>query len=280
MIRTNYHTHSHWCDGQGGIGDYIAEAQKRNFLALGFSGHAPLPFPNEWTMSEESLPAYIADVQTAKQAYEGEIEIYLGIEADYIKELIHPSAPWLQSLGFDYTIGSVHMLQNPKNHRCYSIDGSEEELQELLDDAFGGDPKALVQAYYRALEEMASGGGFEITGHFDLIRKLNGRMDLFDENETWYREAAESALDAVAKAGLAMEVNTGALSRGYCSDPYPSESLMPAVAARKIPMVINSDAHRSEWIDFAFDQAREKLLRAGYRSTLQLLDGRWQEVLL
>ena len=45
---TNYHSHSLYCDGRAGMGDFVRFAISRGFTSYGFSSHAPLPFPTAW----------------------------------------------------------------------------------------------------------------------------------------------------------------------------------------------------------------------------------------
>jgi histidinol-phosphatase (PHP family) len=278
MILTNYHTHSAWCDGEGAIADYAEKAVEKGFRALGFSAHAPLPFPNPWTLAEEEMPGYIADVQKCSMLYAEDLQIYLGLEVDYVKDIMAPSDTWLSSLGLDYLIGSVHMLRDPGDGRCYSVDGPEEEVRHLVNVTFGGGAEAMVRAYYQAVSEMIESGGFTFLGHFDLVRKLNGRMGLFDEGAPWYRTLVTLSLEKIAAAGIPVEMNTGAISRGYTTEPYPSDWIIPLCREMEIPVIINADAHKPEWIDHAFDLCRKTLRQAGYRETMMLLDGSWQSI--
>jgi histidinol-phosphatase (PHP family) len=278
MIIANYHTHTRWCDGEGNIEDYARIAVERGFTALGFSGHAPLPFLNNWSMSEEELPDYITEVRKCGQLYKNTLQIYLGLEHDYVEGLMAPSDPRISSLGLDYIIGSVHMLKDPESGLCWSVDGPEEELHRLIEETFRGDAKEMVLAYYGAVEKMAQGGGFDFVGHFDLIKKHNRKLHFFEEEKPWYRRAVSDALEEVARAKLPLEINTGALSRGYTDEPYPSNWMLPVCRELGIPMIINADAHKPEWIDHAFGLCRNLLYEAGYHSTLMLLDRTWQEV--
>jgi histidinol-phosphatase (PHP family) len=277
--KSNYHTHSRWCDGKGELRAYIEEAIIRGLRAIGFSGHAPLPYPNEWTMNEGSLKLYLEELRVLQKEYRGRIEIYIGLETDYIKKVVEPSFFSQQKeLRLDYTIGSVHGLIDPESGRYLSIDGPEEELRELISSPRFGTPRSVVEAYYHAVGEMISAGGFSFLGHLDLIKKLNGKLFLFDENSDWYLRAIITVLERVAEAALPIEMNTGALSRGYTDEPYPSGWILPHCRERNIPIIINSDAHRPEWVDYGFDLCREMLNKAGYSSTLMLLEGAWQQV--
>ena len=47
MLKTNYHSHSEFCDGKGKLEDYVKSAISKGFDVFGFSGHAPLPFERQ-----------------------------------------------------------------------------------------------------------------------------------------------------------------------------------------------------------------------------------------
>ena len=75
-----------------------------------------------------------------------------------------------------------------------------------------------------------------------------------------------------------MEVNTGGMSRGTMKDPYPSWWVLESILEAGIPIVLNSDAHRPDAIDFGYDAVRRHLLRIGFRKQRVLYEGIWQDV--
>ena len=90
-------------------------------------------------------------------------------------------------------------------------------------------------------------------------------------------ELVETSLDAIAETEVILEINTGAMARGYTSEPYPSPWILGCCAARGIPITINADAHRPSWVDYSFPEARRIALQAGYEAIQVLRNGRWQE---
>ncbi len=290
MQKMNFHTHSTYCDGSGTPEEYVQAALRKKFQALGFSGHTPLPFPNNWTMDEEILPVYLNDIRQLQEQYSGRIELYLGLETDYLDEKYNPASPQVQALNLDYQIGSIHMLQDPEDGRYYSFDGPLDELHHLIQVTFGGSARKFITAYYRQMLRMLETGGFDIIGHFDLVKKHNRQAAFFSEEESWYRRIVEETITAVAESGLRLEVNTGAMSRGYTSEPYPSPWILDLCAqaggnnqadqaARGgIPVVINADAHKPDLIDYAFEEIEAMLTAKGYRYSWGLVENRWQEV--
>ena len=77
--------------------------------SIGFTSHAPVPFKTDWTMDPKDLPGYLAEINRLKAEYRGKIEIYLGLEVDYLPEF--PEARLDRFTGLDYVIGSIHYMR-------------------------------------------------------------------------------------------------------------------------------------------------------------------------
>lgn len=79
--------------------------------------------------------------------------------------------------------------------------------------------------------------------------------------------------------GGVLEVNTGAIARGYRDDPYPTAELLTAWREMGGRATITSDCHDAAKLDCAFERAVELLRQTGYRTVLRLGTGeeRWQE---
>ena len=117
---------------------------------------------------------------------------------------------------------------------------------------------------------MAERTGCQIVGHFDLIAKFNEGDRLFDTSHPRYANAALEALDRLAEREVILEINTGAMARGYRSAPYPAPWLLRAMAERKLPICITSDCHERSNLLFAFPQAAELARSCGYRESMVL----------
>lgn len=94
---TNYHTHSLYCDGSASIEDFVKEAIRQGFSSYGVSSHSPIPFDTCWNMNRGDLPAYLDEVHFIKKKYEGRIEIYCGLEIDYLGAEYNPSSPFFKN---------------------------------------------------------------------------------------------------------------------------------------------------------------------------------------
>ena len=235
-MKANFHTHTTFCDGRDTPEAMVRAALAKGFDALGFSSHSEML---------RDPAAYVAEIRALAERYRGRIRILCGLEADW-------PCP-LDLSPYDYVIGSVHFLPSPSGARL-AIDHSPEILAGILRDAFGGDGAALVRAYFAAEREMVAAGRFDIVGHPDLVRKFNATHPFFDEGAAWYREELERTVDVIAASGKVVEVNTGAIARGWLDDAYPSPAFRALLRARGVRFVLSADAHAAEALDGAFDR--------------------------
>jgi histidinol-phosphatase (PHP family) len=274
----NYHTHTRHCDGNDEPRDFAEAAIRKGMQWLGFSGHNVLPFQTDWTMPEKNLESYLREVREAKARYTGRLEIFLGIEADYIPGVTSPNHPRIRDLGLDFVLGSVHFVELPGGDHSWTVDGSRQELETGLARVYGGNIRALVERYYALVGEMAEETKPDIIGHFDVVKKNNGSGGLFSEEAPWYRAAVRAALQAVGRSGSVMEINTGGIVRNTSGVLYPSEWILEQARRLGIPIMINADAHRPQDIDGYFSEAAALLRSLGFATQRQLTSAGWVDV--
>lgn len=274
MIKTNYHTHTHYCDGKGKPKAYAEEAVNRGLAALGFSAHSPYQ-DSECGIKKSKVPRYIKEIQDLKDQYADKLEIYLGLEIEYYPGFSSAGDEYYDTLPLDYRIGSLHSFFDPGEKRWYAIDYTPAEYNHILNGLNRGVIENFVRTYYAHIRDMIEIGRFDILGHLDLIKKHNRNDAYFSENVAWYREEIGLTLDALKDKGMVLEINTGGISRGYMDTCYPSPWIVGEAFSRDIPMHINADAHSPEAVDFWYDQAREVMVTAGYSEQTQLLGGKW-----
>jgi histidinol-phosphatase (PHP family) len=217
----------------------------------------------------ERFAEYRADVNAAKAKWAGRLTVYLGLEVDYIKGRSSP-ARWdreREIYGLDYIIGSVHYVPTPKG-AFLVVDGGRESFRELVYDHFDGNAAEVARVYYDCVEKMVAEGGFDILGHFDLVKKNNRDNAFFALDDPVYREAAAKAAAFTVQAqktpgigGFAVEVNTGAIARGTYADTYPSADILRMLTG--VPFIITTDAHRPEHLGVGYDKAAANLREAG-----------------
>lgn len=273
---SNYHTHCMFCDGKGDPEDYIRQAISLNFKSLGFSSHAPVHVPNDWTMKKENLSPYLQRINSLKEKYRNKIEIYCGLEIDYFRGISGPDSPGFKELNLDYSIGSVHFIRNENTGEYLTVDGDEAELKQLIEVFFNGDVKALVAEYYSLVQSMLLEHKPDIVGHLDLIMKNNKDNKYFNPEEEWYKEQVIKTLEVIKNSGAILEVNTGAMVRRKLTAPYPSYWILEKCCELNIPITLSSDAHSPENLDAYFEQALNLIECAGYKELYEMKAGSWR----
>ena len=260
------HNHAVNCDGRDTLADMARAAWEQGVRYLGFSCHSHTPIPSDEgvVMAADGGAAYREEVLRLRREYRGRMEVLCGLEWDTQADVPHD--------GWDYWIGSVHNLKAAG--RYYTIDWQRETLERCRDEAFGGDIYALTAAYFRDVARAAERRP-TILGHIDQICKLNGDGRLFDEESALYRRQALEALHAADPAETLLEINTGAVARGYRRAPYPARWLLEEWLRMGGRIILTADAHARENLLFGYDQAAALAASVGYReSWLLTLDGR------
>jgi histidinol-phosphatase (PHP family) len=265
---TCLHTHTAYCDGEGTVEEYCAAAAAKGLSAIGFSAHAPLARHTGWHLPMERFAAYRAEVNAAKEKWAGRLGVYLGLEADYIEGAASPGQWNKEKYGLDYVIGSVHYVPTPQG-ALLEVDGSREAFRELVHGHFAGDAAEVARVYFDRVEKMVLEGGFDILGHFDLVKKNNRDSAFFSFDDPVYRKAvARTALfvtQAQKRDGFAVEVNTGAIARGTYPDTYPSADALRLLSG--VPFIITTDAHHPDQLGAGYGKAIANLREAGCAET-------------
>ena len=278
MILPEYHTHTYYCDGAEAPEVYIKEAIRQGLPAYGYSSHSPVPFESDWNVPDDKLQNYINDINEIKKKYGSEIEIYLGLEVDYIPGVIGRHRHILKDIDLDYFIGSVHYVNRFDDGRFWNIDTSLELYKEGLEKIFRNDIKKAVVAFYESNRMMLEEDKPDIIGHFDKIKMYNTQVKFFDESEGWYKDQINLLLQEIKKQNTIVEVNT----RGYYKygqlDLYPSEWILEKIANMDIPVMINSDAHHPSEFNKGTDYAIGKIKNLGITQVYILKNEKWQSI--
>lgn len=268
--RANFHCHSTFSDGVNTLEEMVLWALEHEFEALGFTEHGYASYDTIVCIDREDIPEYMRQVNQLKERYRGRIELYLGVESEYMESTSKD--------GLDFTIGSSHYLHSEDGAEHYALDYKPELFEAARDRIAGGDVRRMVEQYYRQVTDMAQSYQPDIIGHLDLITKLNGEGAYFDEDAAWYRELCGDVARKIKDSGCIVELNTGGISRGYRKEPYPSRQFLELFYELGAPVMLNSDAHSADRLDFWFDEGEALLREIGFRSVMQLQGGRFVDV--
>jgi histidinol-phosphatase (PHP family) len=145
-------------------------------------------------------------------------------------------------------LGSVHFL------REQAVD-----MEGEWDIWRSGDPEQVWNRYFDTLGEAARSGLFDILAHPDLV-KVWGRERPLPEGDL--RRFYDRAMEAIAEAGVAIEVSTAGL-RKPVREIYPARAFLGMSLEAGCPVALSSDAHVPEHLGHGYEQAVEWLADLG-----------------
>lgn len=255
MIRANFHTHTNFSDGANTPEEMVLTALSLGMTALGFSDHSPLTGCKGTSgIPADREKAYRQEILRLKDAYADKLELYLGLEID------SNSTPTPYT--YDYTIGSIHGIWTEGQYRA--VDYTESWMLDTVREFFGGDHIAYAKSYFQAVAETANRYDPTFFGHIDLVAKYNEGGKYFDEGDRRYRNAALEAVEALIPTGKPFEINTGAISRGVRTTPYPAPFLLKGIHDLGGRIILSGDSHNAPSLLCAYDLATELAKSCGF----------------
>lgn len=261
-MRIDYHTHHVRCGhAVGELEEYIQSAIAKGLSEIGLSDHMPLlhvdpaDYYPEMAMPMEELPRYVEECLRLKEKYSGRIAVRVGLEGDFIEGYEDEIARIVEAYPWDYVIGSVHFLGTwdvTDFRQVHNWEG-----KNVID---------VYETYYDAVCKAAATGLYDYIGHIDAIKRFGYRPE---EDAT---ALEDRALQAVAKHGLAIELNAAGIHTA-AKEMYPSRRMLERAFALGIPVTYGSDAHHPDRVGQKWEEASAMLKSVGY-SQLATFNGR------
>jgi len=253
------HLHTPLCrHAVGEPEEYAAVAQQRGLKGIIVTCHNPLPsgLAQGSRMYREQWWDYQVLVERARKAWAGRIDVRLGLEADFLPGLEPFLREQLASAKFNHVLGSVHPQLSEYKERFYTGDKIRFQLQ-----------------YFEHLAQAAETGLFDTLAHPDLVK--NVYPDHWKPHQIWTEIGR--ALDRIAAAGTAMELNTSGLNKAI-PEMNPSLQILAEMHQRGIPVVIGADAHIPERVAANYEDALDMLEGVGYTEINFFLERERQSV--
>ena len=273
---TNYHTHTRFSDGKGEPEEFVLQALKLGFDALGFSEHSPLPFENKFALIPSEIDEYVSTIRSLAKVHAPDIKIFLSMEMDFSPDISENLSELKTQHGLDYTIGSVHLVVSPGGELWF-IDGPVSEIyDDGLKQLFGADIRKAVTSYYWQINRMIETQKPDIIGHIDKI-KMHNQQRFFREDEAWYKILVSETLDLIANKGTIVEVNTRGIYKKRSATTYPGIEILKQLKALGIPVTISSDAHQANELNGAFTEAGILLKAAGISDSVYFNGKTWEQ---
>ncbi|WP_457558010.1 histidinol-phosphatase HisJ [Candidatus Harpocratesius sp.] len=257
----DYHIHSKRCGhAVGKLQEYVQQAIKIGLQEIGLSDHFPMFFlPKEanaeqFAMPRDQFAEYLEECRILQSKYSDKIQIKIASEVDYypdqhvLSQLYSELKKYESKL--DYLIGSIHIIKID-DEIPFPVDSPDimEKFQKYGEET-------IFSEYYKNLIKMVKTGVFQIVGHCDLPKKYGtylGRSEAI-----W--DLKMKFLNEVKRTGeMAVEINHSGLYRPV-KEQYPHDEMIKACIEREIPLVFGSDAHRSSYVGYHFEETLKKCI--------------------
>ena len=265
MNYSNLHTHSIYSDGKHTPREIIEQAIAQNMTAIGISDHSYTFFDTRYCLAEEKNRQYINELLALKAEYADKIDVLVGIELDGF-------STGYNKTDFDYIIGSCHYINFDGDYR--SVDSSLEGVVDAVNTFCGGDALHFAKLYFDTYSTALDAMRPDILGHIDLVAKLG----VVNEDSLEYRKMAiQTLVDSLSHTNI-IEMNTGAISRGYRKIPYPAPFLLKEIKERGGKIILSSDSHSKDTLTFFFDESIALLRENGINSIVTYQNGSFEEI--
>jgi histidinol-phosphatase (PHP family) len=178
-----------------------------------------------------------------------------GIELDWIEGRELELEALVQGREFDLVLGSVHWLGG------LAVDHPDYAIWE------GVAVDEVWRRYFAQVRAAAASGLFDVLAHLDLAKVFGNTP-----SPSLIRSEHEQTADAIAAAGVAVEISTAGL-RKAAGELYPAPDLLHALHRRGVPITLGSDGHVPEDLGRDYDRALGAAHACGYR-TVSMFSGR------
>ncbi|MCD6250250.1 MAG: histidinol-phosphatase HisJ family protein [candidate division Zixibacteria bacterium] len=255
----DYHCHCDYSiDAVGSIDEYCQAALKKGLVEICFTTHwdtSPISGSNDNVIRikgklkptiPDNLEPYVEDVRRANEKFFPlGLRVKLGLEYGWYPGCEETAIALKERYDFDHFLCGLHELDG----LCFSC-------KECYPRCFAKySVEELVEKYAEEIAAAASTGLFDCIAHLDYIRKYAHAHYGEELDRLLFERGLPQILEALLTSGTSLEINTGALRRGF-SDYFPSMKIINAVkrAGVMIPF-LGSDAHAPNEVGHDFDAA-------------------------
>ena len=221
-MTNSYHTHTARCHHASGTDEeYIIKAIAEGVKLLGFSDHAPMNYGGSYICDYKMLPSELAEycesLISLRERYKGQIDIRIGLEAEYYPDLWEDSLRLWSSYPIDYLILGQHYM------------GKEELLDRTI---YKSDDKARLTEYVNTIIEGVNTGKFTYVAHADILNYVG--------DDEFFRAESARLISAITKAGMPLEYNLLGMVEGR---NYPNRLFWEEAARLGAKTVLGCDSH-------------------------------------
>ncbi|CCG81845.1 Histidinol-phosphatase [Taphrina deformans PYCC 5710] len=260
----SHHSHSgQYCThATGDLEDCIREAIKQKFEIFCLTEHIPRYreqdlYPGETqTLVEllEMFQKYHAHARSLQKKYAGQLEIFVGLETEYIRDIdLRVLELLIAKYPIDMMVGSVHHVNE------IPIDFDRATWEKALSTC--RDEEDYYGRYFDHQYEVLKLFKPLVVGHFDVVL-------LFAPKDTsllrWSSVASKIKrnIDLIISYGGMIELNSAAFRKGWTS-AYPKPDIIRLIQESGGTFCISDDSHGPHQVGLNFHRLQEYIKDMG-----------------
>jgi len=255
-IPLDCHIHTPLCGhAQGSPEAYVRAAADKGLKLVAFTCHSPMDSLGfggpKIRMDFQQLPEYLALIDEAIALGDSlGVEVLRGIEAEWFPEEMELAGMdrMLESVNFDYVIGSVHP-HLPIYLEWFAAQGIVTDADRLA-------------CYWEHAARAVTSGRYDTLAHADVVR-CHGTVTEY--TTAGHEPAIRHLLKTLAETGVCIEANTSGLGRTFKS-VHPEPWILAEAAALGVKLAVGSDAHRPEAVGLGFAETGPMLAECGWQN--------------
>ena len=235
-----YHTHTKRC--HHAIGDdeqYVLRAIERGVKLIGFSDHAPMPYPDGYVsyykMGENEIGEYFSTLLALREKYADKIEIKIGFETEYYPDLWDACLKYWSDYPIDYLILGQHFLSG------------EGYIPNVKYSGYLTNDVSALSTYVDRVISAINTDKISYVAHPDLLN--------FEGDGEIYKREMTRLIKEANRLEIPLEINLLGLSEGRA---YPRADFWTLAGELGARAVIGCDAHEPDRV------ARESEILAAY----------------
>ncbi len=262
MILPDYHLHTCFSgDCETPVEELINKAIAMGMESIAITDHNDLDFPDtpDKVTFDLDIDNYIKELVGLRDRYRDRIRIKIGVEQGVMQSTCNTLDSYTKEHpGIDFVICSSHV-----------VNGMDPYYPEAF---YGNDEKAVYRTYFEEiLYNVTHFNDYSVYGHIDYILRYGptkGDNFVFNEYEELFREIFKN----IIMNGKGIEINTGSLYRGL-TFMHPQDDILRCYKDLEGEIItVGSDSHDLNHIGYAFDNAKQRLLKNGFRYYTEFTD--------
>jgi histidinol-phosphatase (PHP family) len=104
---------------------------------------------------------------------------------------------------------------------------------------------------------------------------MHNRDRFFREDEAWYQSLVNETLSLIQDRDIIVEVNTRGIYKNRSETTYPGLDILKQIKEMRIPVMVNSDAHKTHELDGEFKYGYALLKEAGIKEVVYFKGNGW-----